>query len=63
RKCLNTPLPLFYKTCPEGKDLCYKMNFKLLPKKLSIKRGCTDTCPKSSLLVKVVCCDTDKCNK
>nr|Q2VBN4.1 RecName: Full=Beta-cardiotoxin CTX23; Flags: Precursor [Ophiophagus hannah]ABB83635.1 cardiotoxin precursor [Ophiophagus hannah] len=63
RKCLNTPLPLIYKTCPIGQDKCIKMTIKKLPSKYDVIRGCTDICPKSSADVVVVCCDTNKCNK
>nr|P24776.1 RecName: Full=Cytotoxin 2; AltName: Full=Toxin 12A [Hemachatus haemachatus] len=60
-KCHNKVVPFLSKTCPEGKNLCYKMTLKKVPK-IPIKRGCTDACPKSSLLVNVMCCKTDKCN-
>nr|Q98959.1 RecName: Full=Cytotoxin 3a; AltName: Full=Cardiotoxin-31; Short=Ctx-31; AltName: Full=Cardiotoxin-3a; Flags: Precursor [Naja atra]AAB18383.1 cardiotoxin 3a [Naja atra]CAB42053.1 cardiotoxin-31 [Naja atra] len=59
-KC-NKLVPLFYKTCPAGKNLCYKM-FMVATPKVPVKRGCIDVCPKNSLLVKYVCCNTDRCN-
>nr|P49122.1 RecName: Full=Cytotoxin 7; AltName: Full=Cardiotoxin-7; Short=CTX7; Short=Ctx-7; AltName: Full=Cardiotoxin-like basic protein 2; Short=CLBP2; Flags: Precursor [Naja atra]CAA77017.1 cardiotoxin 7 precursor [Naja atra]CAA90967.1 cardiotoxin 7 [Naja naja] len=60
-KCHNTQLPFIYNTCPEGKNLCFKATLKF-PLKFPVKRGCAATCPRSSSLVKVVCCKTDKCN-
>nr|P01474.1 RecName: Full=Cytotoxin homolog 2; AltName: Full=Cytotoxin homolog V-II-2/V-II-3 [Naja melanoleuca] len=60
-KCHNTLLPFIYKTCPEGQNLCFKGTLKF-PKKTTYNRGCAATCPKSSLLVKYVCCNTNKCN-
>nr|Q98961.1 RecName: Full=Cytotoxin 5; AltName: Full=Cardiotoxin 5; Short=CTX5; Flags: Precursor [Naja atra]AAB18385.1 cardiotoxin 5 [Naja atra] len=59
-KC-NKLVPLFYKTCPAGKNLCYKM-FMVSNKMVPVKRGCIDVCPKNSALVKYVCCNTDRCN-
>nr|P0DSN1.1 RecName: Full=Naniproin [Naja nigricollis] len=59
-KC-NRLIPPFWKTCPEGKNLCYKMTMRLAPK-VPVKRGCIDVCPKSSLLIKYMCCTNDKCN-
>nr|P01446.1 RecName: Full=Cytotoxin 3; Short=CX3; AltName: Full=Toxin CM-7 [Naja kaouthia]6RC7_A Chain A, Cytotoxin 3 [Naja kaouthia] len=59
-KC-NKLIPLAYKTCPAGKNLCYKM-FMVSNKTVPVKRGCIDACPKNSLLVKYVCCNTDRCN-
>nr|P01462.1 RecName: Full=Cytotoxin 2; AltName: Full=Toxin V(II)2/V(II)2A [Naja annulifera]prf//754240A toxin VII2 [Naja annulifera] len=54
-------VPPFWKTCPEGKNLCYKMYMVATPM-LPVKRGCIDVCPKDSALVKYMCCNTDKCN-
>nr|Q98965.1 RecName: Full=Cytotoxin 6; AltName: Full=Cardiotoxin-6; Short=CTX6; Flags: Precursor [Naja atra]CAA69977.1 cardiotoxin 6 [Naja atra] len=59
-KC-NQLIPPFYKTCAAGKNLCYKM-FMVAAQRFPVKRGCIDVCPKSSLLVKYVCCNTDRCN-
>uniref|UniRef100_A0A8C6XG05 Uncharacterized protein n=2 Tax=Naja naja TaxID=35670 RepID=A0A8C6XG05_NAJNA len=59
-KC-NKLIPLAYKTCPAGKNLCYKM-YMVSNKTVPVKRGCIDVCPKNSLLVKYECCNTDRCN-
>nr|P01468.1 RecName: Full=Cytotoxin 1; Short=CTX-1; AltName: Full=Cardiotoxin gamma [Naja pallida]1CXN_A Chain A, CARDIOTOXIN GAMMA [Naja nigricollis]1CXO_A Chain A, CARDIOTOXIN GAMMA [Naja nigricollis]1TGX_A Chain A, GAMMA-CARDIOTOXIN [Naja nigricollis]1TGX_B Chain B, GAMMA-CARDIOTOXIN [Naja nigricollis]1TGX_C Chain C, GAMMA-CARDIOTOXIN [Naja nigricollis] len=59
-KC-NQLIPPFWKTCPKGKNLCYKMTMRAAPM-VPVKRGCIDVCPKSSLLIKYMCCNTDKCN-
>nr|Q9W716.1 RecName: Full=Cytotoxin homolog 5V; AltName: Full=Cardiotoxin-5V; Short=CTX5V; Flags: Precursor [Naja atra]CAB50697.1 snake venom [Naja atra] len=61
-KCHNTQLPFIYKTCPEGKNLCFKATLRKFPLKFPVKRGCADNCPKNSALLKYVCCSTDKCN-
>nr|Q8UUK0.1 RecName: Full=Cytotoxin homolog Clbp-3; AltName: Full=Cardiotoxin-like basic protein 3; Short=CLBP3; Flags: Precursor [Naja atra]CAC85538.1 cardiotoxin-like basic protein 3 [Naja atra] len=61
RKCHNSPLSLVYQTCPIGQNICFKINVKEAPS-IPVKRACAATCPKSSALVKVVCCKTDKCN-
>nr|P0DQH3.1 RecName: Full=Hemextin A; AltName: Full=Hemachatus extrinsic tenase inhibitor A [Hemachatus haemachatus] len=36
-KCKNKLVPFLSKTCPEGKNLCYKMTLKKVTPK--IKRG------------------------
>nr|Q91135.1 RecName: Full=Cytotoxin I-like P-15; AltName: Full=Cardiotoxin I-like P-15; Flags: Precursor [Naja atra]CAA63978.1 cardiotoxin I-like protein [Naja atra] len=59
-KC-NKLIPIASKTCPAGMNLCYKM-FMMSDLTIPVKRGCIDVCPKNSLLVKYVCCNTDRCN-